>query len=155
MERALDGLAAAPGNAVGRARVLAVTDAVDRTPIRRNRRQGEVAAARHALDLAAGEIETIAATLRRGGQAEEAEIVETGVLIARDPSLRREIQAAVVDRGVPAAAAILDATEAQAHAGRGDRRRPPRRASGRHPKRRPSSGGTGRRRLSAATPTGR
>ncbi len=88
---------------------------VDREPLRHDQRQGEVATARQALDRAAAEIEAIAARLRRKGRAtEEAEIVETGALIARDPSLQREVLAAVFERGVPAAAAILDSAEAQA-----------------------------------------
>ena len=114
MERALDGLPAAPGTAVGRARVLAPAMLVDREPLRRDQRQGEVETARRALDRAAAEIESIAAKLRRKGRDEEAEIVETGVLIARDPSLQRGVLDAVFDRGVPAAAAILDSAEAQA-----------------------------------------
>ena len=48
------------------------------------------------------------------GSPKEAEIVETGVLIACDPSLRHAVLAAVHERGVPAAAAILDSAEEQA-----------------------------------------
>ena len=114
MERALQGLSAAPGNAVGSARVLIVAAAVDREPIPHSRRQGESAAARQALDRASAEIEAIAARLRDSGQDEEAEIVETGTLIAQDPSLHREVLAAVFEEGLPAAAAILDVSEAQA-----------------------------------------
>ena len=114
MERALQGLSAAPGNAVGSARVLIVAAALDREPIPHSRRQAEIAAARQALDAAAAEIESIAARLRDSGQDEEAEIVETGTLIAQDPSLQREVLAAVFEEGLPAAAAILDVSEAQA-----------------------------------------
>ena len=70
--------------------------------------------AQQALDAAAAEIEAIAARLWRSGQSQEAEIVETGVLIARDPTLRQGALAAIYERGVPAAAAILDFTEEQA-----------------------------------------
>jgi phosphoenolpyruvate-protein kinase (PTS system EI component) len=114
VERALEGLAAAPGRAVGRARLVAVMIVVDEGPIPRSRRQGEAVAARQALDRAATEIEAIAATLRRSGQEEEAEIVETGALIARDPSLHRGILAEVFERGAPAAAAIIAAADVQA-----------------------------------------
>jgi phosphoenolpyruvate-protein kinase (PTS system EI component) len=113
MERALEGLAAAPGKAVGRARVLAAA-VVDREPVPHRRRVGEVAAARLALDRAAAEIEAIAATLRQSGQHEEAEIVETAALIAHDPTLYKQILAAVSEHGLPAAAAILDVSEANA-----------------------------------------
>jgi phosphoenolpyruvate-protein kinase (PTS system EI component) len=114
MERALQGLAASPGVAVGRARVLAMASVVDRGTVPHHQRQSEASAAEHALDAAAAEIEAIAARLWRSGQSHEAEIVETGVLIARDPSLRRAALAAVHERGVPAAAAILDSAEEQA-----------------------------------------
>jgi phosphoenolpyruvate-protein kinase (PTS system EI component) len=114
MERALSGLSAAPGNATGRACVLAAATVLDREPIPRSGRQGEVAVARAALDRAAAEIEAIAARLRESGQDEEAEIVETGALIAQDPLLQREVLAAVFDDGLPAAAAILDVSDAHA-----------------------------------------
>jgi phosphoenolpyruvate-protein phosphotransferase len=114
MERALDGLPAAPGTAVGAARVLTSPARVDREPISHGGRQAEIAAARRALDLAAAEIDVIAQGLRESGRDAEAEIVETGALIAQDPALHREIVAAVSDNGTPAAAAILDVSEAQA-----------------------------------------
>ena len=114
MERALQGLAASPGVAVGRARVLATASAVDRDPVPHRQRQAEALAAQQALDAAASEIEAIAARLWESGQSQEAEIVETGGLIARDPSLRQDVLAAVYERGVPAAAAILDSAEEQA-----------------------------------------
>ena len=97
MERALQGLAASPGVAVGRARLLATASAVEREPIPHRQRQAEALAAEQALDAAAAEIEAIAATLWRSSRGEEAEIVETGVLIARDPSLRQGVVAAVLD----------------------------------------------------------
>ena len=68
MGRALEGLAAAPGKAVGRARVLAAA-VVDREPVPHRQRVGEVAAARRALDRAAAEIEAIAATLPSSGNS--------------------------------------------------------------------------------------
>ena len=106
---------------------------------------GREAAARQALDRAAAEIEAIAARLRDSGQDEEAEIVETGTLIAKDPSLHREVLAAVFEAGLPAAAAILDVSEAQAELvaalddarlAETSRRHPQRRAPRRRPGRR-------------------
>jgi phosphoenolpyruvate-protein kinase (PTS system EI component) len=114
MERALQGLAASPGLAVGRARILATASAVDRTQVPHARRQAEARAAQQALDAAGDEIDAIATKLWSSGQDEEAEIVETGVLIARDPSFRQGVLAAVNERGIPAAAAILDTAQEQA-----------------------------------------
>jgi phosphoenolpyruvate-protein phosphotransferase len=114
MERALDGLPAAPGTAVGAARVLTNAALVDREPVPHSGRQAEMAAARRALELAAAEIDGIAEGLRESGRDSEAEIVETGAMIAQDPGLHREILAAVFESGAPAAAAILDVSEAQA-----------------------------------------
>jgi phosphoenolpyruvate-protein kinase (PTS system EI component) len=114
MERALDGLAASPGRAAGSARVLAPAEPLDVGPVPRAAREGQAAQARGALDAAAVEITAIATALRESGHSDEAEIVETGAMIAQDPVLHRQIAAAVYDRGLPAAAAILDCTEAQA-----------------------------------------
>lgn len=114
MEVALDGLRAAPGYAAGAARVLAPANVVDRGPIPPDARESEEAAAVDALDLAAAEVDAIAAGLRGSGRDAEAEIIETGALIARDPTLQAEIAAAVGGSGVPAAAALLDVTAAHA-----------------------------------------
>ena len=114
MEKPLVGLSAAPGEAVGAVRILGTPAVVDRDRIPPSLRRGEMAVARNALDRAGAEIEAIAANLREAGRHEEAEIVETGALIAQDPALRREVLAAVFDAGLPAAAAILDVSEAQA-----------------------------------------
>ena len=115
MERALEGLPAAPGKRLrprphpgphGRGRSQA--DRPQPTP------GGGRRGAPGASTAPPPRSTAIAADLRRMGREQEAEIVETGALIAQDPALQREVLAAVVERGAPAAAAILDATEAQA-----------------------------------------
>ena len=114
MERAVSGLPASPGEAVGPARVLAPERAVDRKTIPVDRREAELGLARGALDRATVEIEAIAARLTEAGRNAEAEIVATGALIAQDPGLGRAVEQLIAERGVPAAAAILDACDTQA-----------------------------------------
>src|SRR6266508_2413935 len=114
MERVLDGLAASPGSAAGRARVLAAAAAGERETIAADRRGDEERRARQALEGAADEILEIGAGLRELGREEEAEIVETGVLLARDPALGGAVSAMVLEHGRPAAVAILEASETQA-----------------------------------------
>ncbi|HET8822065.1 MAG TPA: putative PEP-binding protein, partial [Thermoleophilaceae bacterium] len=128
-EWVLRGASASPGLATGRARVLttpsvtparppAVADPreADAEPGRRPSRTlaDEAYTARVALEQAASELEEIAARLRAQGRAEEAEIVETGALMARDPLLEGTVSAAVVERGLDAATALLDATDEHA-----------------------------------------
>ncbi|MDX6604796.1 MAG: multiphosphoryl transfer protein [Solirubrobacterales bacterium] len=115
MGRRLAGLAASPGSAAGRARLLGgeiVT--TDAEPVPDERRPGEERRALQALERAAEEILAIAARMRENAQDEEAEIVETGALLAADPGLRLAVSAAVRDRGLEATAAIHEASEVQA-----------------------------------------
>ena len=106
-ERVLRGAPASPGLVTGRARVLATPSAA---PARDRSFAEEAHAARVALEQAASELEAIGAGLRSDGRADEAEIVETGALMARDPVLEGAVSAAVVERGLDAATALLDAT---------------------------------------------
>jgi phosphoenolpyruvate-protein kinase (PTS system EI component) len=106
-ERVLRGAPASPGLATGRARVLATPSSA---PARDRTLAEEAHAARTALEDAASELEAIGGDLRSQGRADEAEIVETGALMARDPVLEGAVSAAVVERGLDAAAALLDAT---------------------------------------------
>jgi phosphoenolpyruvate-protein kinase (PTS system EI component) len=104
-ERVLRGIPAAPGIAVGAARILdaaAAAGPVDPTAVG------------PALEEAARGLEDLAARLRRDGSAAEADIVETGALIARDPALEAGARAAVSEQGLGAGAAILAAAEAHA-----------------------------------------
>jgi phosphoenolpyruvate-protein kinase (PTS system EI component) len=115
MGRRLAGLAASPGSAAGRARLLGgEIVATDAEPVPAERRPSEERRALEALEAAGEEILAIAARMREGGQDEEAEIVETGALLAADPGLHSAVSAAVRDRGMPATAAIHEAAEVQA-----------------------------------------
>jgi phosphoenolpyruvate-protein kinase (PTS system EI component) len=116
-QRVMRGVNAAPGTAAGAARLL-VGPALSSScgPLPEAARPAELERAERALDAAAGELDAIAARLRDEGRSAEAEVVETGVLMAGDPSLRKEVAAAVRDRGHSAPAAILKATGAHAAA---------------------------------------
>jgi multiphosphoryl transfer protein len=107
-ERLLRGLPASPGEAAGRARVLdpAVTDV---PPLAEAERPAALAAARAALATAGAELEALAARLRSEGRESEAEIVETGVLMAADPALDAALEAAVLADGRPPAGALAAA----------------------------------------------
>jgi phosphoenolpyruvate-protein phosphotransferase len=112
----LRGVSAAPGMATGRAMVLGQPAAFDTRPIPEADRAAEVIKARAALTAAADELESIAGTLRSGGRPAEAEIVETGILMAQDPTLGDEIERQVVERGLIAAVALREAAEVSAGA---------------------------------------
>jgi phosphoenolpyruvate-protein kinase (PTS system EI component) len=110
-ETLLAGHPAAPGVAVGRAwrrpeqdRATHVLPAADRA--------AEQARARDALEQAGAELNELADRL----PGEEGEIVRAGVLMASDPALLGSIDEAVMERGAPASAAILQATDAYADA---------------------------------------
>ncbi len=109
-ERALHGLPAAPGSAVGRARVLGGA-AVSRETVPESRRPLEVQRAHTALGAAAAELEALAS--RVGG--DEAEIIRAGVLMAHDPVLVDDVERAVLG-GLPAAAALEEGTSRHAAA---------------------------------------
>jgi phosphoenolpyruvate-protein kinase (PTS system EI component) len=66
------------------------------------------------LKLVAAEMEQIASGLREAGRHEEADIIETSVLMAGDPGLDASVAHLVIQSGRPAAAALIDATEESA-----------------------------------------
>lgn len=115
-ERVMRGVPAAPGTAAGSVRLLVGPILSAAAPLPAEDRAGELERAERALDAAASELDGIAGRLRDEGRAAEAEVVETGVLMAADPSLRKEVAAAVRERGHPAPAAILRAAGAHAAA---------------------------------------
>src|SRR2546423_15256202 len=115
-ERVMRGVPAAPGTAAGAVRLLVAPDLGSGGPLPPERRAAELDQAERALAAAAVELDSIAARLRDEGRSAEAEVVETGVLMAGDPSLKKEVAAAVLDRGHSAPAAILKATGAHAAA---------------------------------------
>jgi phosphoenolpyruvate-protein kinase (PTS system EI component) len=115
-ERVLSGAPASPGLAIGHARVLSNPSresARDPGPTREP--EAEARHAGEALRQAAAELERIAASLRDDGRSGDAEIVETGALMAADPLLESAVSAAI-ERGRSAAAALLEATEEHASA---------------------------------------
>ena len=114
-ERVLSGAPASPGLAIGRARVLVdPSEAPSRGPTHQPETEAEHA--REALRGAASELEAIGARLRDEGRPDEAEIVETGALMAADPLLETGVCEGVTERGLSAAAALLEAAELHARA---------------------------------------
>jgi phosphoenolpyruvate-protein kinase (PTS system EI component) len=101
----LEGTPASPGLALGAAwRVVDEIEAAGRVPP--DRREQEYKSAVAALAAAADALIALAAGL----PVEDAEIVETGALIARDPTLISTVEEAIVADGLSAAAAIIRAT---------------------------------------------
>jgi phosphoenolpyruvate-protein kinase (PTS system EI component) len=112
-DRELRGVPASPGTAVGVARLLAAPEA-NGARIEPACRPAEIERAHVALEAAAAQLETLAARLAADGGAAEAEIVDTGALMARDPGLAAAVEAAIAGDGLTAPAAILTACAAQA-----------------------------------------
>jgi len=113
-ERALRGVSAAPGVAFGKAVVLDRSAASDARVIAPADRARELERAREALSLVATELEQIASGLREAGRHEEADIIETSVMMAGDPGLDRSVESLVMQSGRTAAAALIGATEESA-----------------------------------------
>ena len=114
-ERVLSGAPASPGLAIGNARVLShPSELPARDPGPTREPAAESKHALGALRQAAAELEGIAAALRDDGRPDDAEIVETGALMAADPLLESAVSTAVMDHGRSAAAALVDATEEHA-----------------------------------------
>src|SRR5690348_9165274 len=110
-ERVLEGTAVSPGVALGTAWQLAeAIEAADPVPPARREREREAAVS--ALAAAADALIALASRL----SPEEAEIVETGALIAQDPALVAAVEEATVAHGLTAAEAILRAAGAHADA---------------------------------------
>src|SRR5216683_699449 len=91
MERAVQGVSAAPGVAFGVAVVLDRPRPPARTAVAPVARGREVDRANAALQAAAHELQEIATRLREKGRDAEAEIVETGELMAAARSEERRV----------------------------------------------------------------
>jgi phosphoenolpyruvate-protein kinase (PTS system EI component) len=105
----LHGLPASPGLAAGHAVVLDALPSADViAPL--TERPAAARLATRALHGAADELEAIARTL----VGADAEIVEAGALMARDPELEAAVERAVLEDGRPAGAGIVAATDAMA-----------------------------------------
>ena len=113
-ERALRGVSAAPGVACGKAVVLDRAGAHEAKTIRPADRPPELDRARHALEVVADEMEQIALRLRDAGRHPEADIIETGALMAGDPGLAARVETLVMKSGRPAADALREAAEESA-----------------------------------------
>src|SRR4029077_20745310 len=102
---------AAPGIASGEAVVLdRARSRADETvaPAARGREADRALAA---LETSGAELQGVASGLRASGREDEADIVETGVLMAADPSLIKLVDALVRDLGLQADAALSRAAD--------------------------------------------
>jgi multiphosphoryl transfer protein len=113
-ERTVQGLAASPGVAAGCAVVMGVLDTAPAEKVPPAHRLPQALLATGALEAAAAELEDLARRLAADGLTADAEIVDTGALMARDPGLVAAVERAVVDEGRPAVQALLTVCEAQA-----------------------------------------
>jgi phosphoenolpyruvate-protein kinase (PTS system EI component) len=110
-QRRLAGQPAAPGIAVGAARQRREQERATHV-VPESDREGEHRLARAALQRAGDELNELADRL----PGDEGEIVRAGVLMAGDPALLTAVEEAVMARGVPASASILEACAAYADA---------------------------------------
>jgi phosphoenolpyruvate-protein phosphotransferase len=110
-EVVLGGVTAAPGMASGKAVLLDRRHSARDESIAQLLRPAELERARASLDAAAADLESIASRLRADGRGADADIVDTGVLMARDPSLDAALAGLVMHVGLSAAAALREATE--------------------------------------------
>src|SRR5207245_1434097 len=95
----------------GRAFVLDRPQAVALTGIAPAARDRELDRASLALHAAATELQDLVTRLREAGRTAEADIVETGVLMAEDPGLIGRVESLVLESGLPAEAALAGAAE--------------------------------------------
>ena len=114
MERALEGVSASPGVAIGPATILDRGGTAGAVVPPRRRRE-EISRARSALNAVAGELDAIASRLRREGRGGEADIVDTGVLMAGDPGFVERVEALVMS-GLAAPDALRGAARETANA---------------------------------------
>ena len=116
-ERVLRGAPASPGLAAGHARILSsLPEASAHAPVPEAQLEAELARARRALAAAASELERVAAGLRDQERGEDADIVETGALMAADPVLAESVSSAVLQARIPAEQALISASEQHARA---------------------------------------
>jgi len=107
----LGGVTAAPGMAYGRAVVLDGRRVSQEASIAQARRPVELERGRASLAAAAGDLESIASRLRGEGNNAEADIVDTGALMALDPNLDAALARLVMEDGLPAETAVRAAAD--------------------------------------------
>jgi phosphoenolpyruvate-protein kinase (PTS system EI component) len=110
-ERILRGLAASPGIGAGPVHLLDPRPGEDGASVPLSERPAALQAAEAALDRARAQVEAVAERLRGDGREDEAEIVDTGAMLAADPTLRHSVRARILDDGQSAAVAIIDAAD--------------------------------------------
>ncbi len=107
----ITGFAASPGRAAGPAVLLGPPKGDAAAFVAAQDRPAELEMAIRALEATAGQIEGIAQELRAAGREVEAEVVDTGAQMARDPMLAAEVERLVIAEGRAAPAAIVEASE--------------------------------------------
>ncbi|HEY0832064.1 MAG TPA: putative PEP-binding protein [Candidatus Dormibacteraeota bacterium] len=110
-EEVLRGVCAAPGIASGLAVVLDRPRPRVMPAIAAAARGRETDRARAALEASGAELQAIASRLRESGRDDEADIVETGVLMAADASLIKLVESLVLQSGLHADVALARASD--------------------------------------------
>jgi phosphoenolpyruvate-protein kinase (PTS system EI component) len=110
-ERILRGIAASPGIGAGPVHLLDPRPTEDGSTVALSERPAAVEAAESALENAAAQVTAVAERLRMDGREDEAEIVDTGAMLATDPTLRDSVRDRILDEGQGAAGAIIDAAD--------------------------------------------
>lgn len=114
-EQSLSGLPASPGIGAGPALVLDSHVPSEGSPaLAPSDRPAEAERAERALSQAERAVREVAERLAGDGRTDEAEIVETGAMMAADPTLRETVLASVIEGGQDAPGAIIEAAEAAA-----------------------------------------
>src|SRR5690349_19454239 len=113
-EQVLRGVSAAPGVVAGRAMVLGKFD--DGRLIDEAQRAAELKRAKEALATEIASLEGMARRLRDMGRPVDAEIVETGSMMASDPTLLERVETLILESGRSAPAALTAAADEVASA---------------------------------------
>jgi phosphoenolpyruvate-protein phosphotransferase len=110
--REMRGVAAAPGIVAGELRHFGGHELLPEQPaLPQAERADEHRRATSALEAAAVEVDRLAARTEAEGRGEEAEILATGAMMARDPQLAASVGEGIMVEGFSAGAAISRATD--------------------------------------------
>jgi phosphoenolpyruvate-protein phosphotransferase len=113
--REMRGVAAAPGIVAGKLRHFGVPAIVQEDlAVPKSRRGDESEQAARALEAAAVEVDLLVVRMEAEGRGEEAAILATGAMMARDPQLAASVEEAIMVDGLSAGAAISRATDTHA-----------------------------------------
>ena len=108
-EQALHGVSAAPGVVAGPAVVLGAF--TDHQIVHETQRPAEMLRAQEALATETAALQEMVRRLQQMGRPAEAEIVETGVMMANDPGLLERIETLILQSGRSAPAALTAAAD--------------------------------------------